>query len=305
MLEDIKGYSTWKNVENISKGWSSDIKYLVTTDDDKKLLLRVSDIKYHDEKKIEYETIKKFSTSGIAMNQPVDFGVCNNGQNVYMLLTWVEGADLEEVLPTLCLSEQYELGLKAGKILRSIHSIKYDEKDIPKETKKEKLLIKLDKYINSDIKIENDEKVVDYIKNNIDSIWSVNPTFCHCDFHPGNLIYMPNKEIGVIDFNRWEITDPYEEFYKLSSFGVESSIPYCVGQIDSYFDGNIPENFWKALKVYVAWAALYSIAWASKFGEKEMSKMIERATRMINDYDGLTLDIPKWFSSYHNDEKNL
>ena len=164
--------------------------------------------------------------------------------------------------------------------------------------------MKLDKYINSDVKIENDEAIVNYIKNNIDSIWSVSPTLCHCDFHPGNLIYMPNKEIGVIDFNRWEITDPYEEFYKLSSFGVEASIPYCVGQIESYFDGDIPIGFWKALKVYAAWAALYSIAWASKFGEEEISKMIGRATRMINDYDGLTLDIPKWFSSYTMNEKH-
>ena len=41
--------------------------------------------------------------------------------------------------------------------------------------------------------------------------------------------------IGVIDFNRWEVGDPYEEFYKLESFGIEESIPYCVGQIDEYF----------------------------------------------------------------------
>ena len=300
MLEDIKDYSTWKTVEKISKGWSTDTKYLVTTNDDKKLLLRVSDIELYEAKKAEYETIKKFSSSGIEMNQPVDFGICNNGKNVYVLLTWIEGNDLEEILPTLSLSEQYELGLKAGKILRKIHSIKYDEKDTPKETKKEVLLTKLEKYINSNVKIDNDETIIDYIKNNIDNIWLERPTFCHCDFHPGNLIYMPNKEIGVIDFNRWAITDPYEEFYKLSSFAIESSIPYCVGQIDSYFDGEIPENFWKALKLYASWAALYSIAWASKFGEDEIAKMMERATRMINDYENLTLDIPKWYSNYHN-----
>ena len=299
MLEDIKGYSSWKSVEKITKGWSDDTKYLVLSDDDKKLLLRVSDIELYDEKKEEYEVIKKFASSGIEMNQPVDFGVCNNGKNVYVLLTWLEGCDLEEALPTLSVSEQYELGLKAGKILRKIHSIKYSEEETPKNTKKDKLLMKLDKYINSDVKIDNDEIIINYIKDNIDDIWSVSPTFCHCDFHPGNLIYMPNKEIGVIDFNRWEITDPYEEFYKLSSFGVEASIPYCVGQVISYFDGDIPNDFWKALKVYSSWAALYSIAWASKFGEEDIAKMVERATRMIDDYDNLKLDIPKWFLNYY------
>lgn len=39
------------------------------------------------------------------------------------------------------------------------------------------------------------------------------------------------EAIGVIDFNRWEVGDPYEEFYKLESFARELSVPYCIGQI--------------------------------------------------------------------------
>nr|WP_298678198.1 hypothetical protein [uncultured Treponema sp.] len=50
-----------------------------------------------------------------------------------------------------------------------------------------------------------------------------------------------------------------EEFYKLESFGTEVSIPYCKGQIDSYFDNAVPQNFWEALAVYSAHAALFSI----------------------------------------------
>lgn len=45
---------------------------------------------------------------------------------------------------------------------------------------------------------------------------------------------MENGEIGVIDFNRWEICDQYEEFYKLESFARELSIPYCIGQMQAY-----------------------------------------------------------------------
>ena len=37
-----------------------------------------------------------------------------------------------------------------------------------------------------------------------------------------------------------EVGDPYEEFYKLESFGVEVSIPYCIGQIDAYFEDAVP-----------------------------------------------------------------
>lgn len=303
MFDDIRDYSNWKSIEKITKGWSSDNKFLIITNDNRKLLLRLSDIELFDEKKKEYEIMKKFVSSGIEMNQTVDFGICNNGKNVYILLTWIDGYDLSDALKKVSIEEQYELGIKAGKILKKIHSIEIDEKDIPINTKKEKILAKLDKYINSDLRIDNDQELIDYVKNNIDDIWTVKPTYCHADFHPGNLIYMPNKEIGVIDFNRWEITDPYEEFYKLTAFGVESSIPYSVAQINSYFDNNVPKEFWKALKVYTIWSALYSLAWASKFGEEEVKKMKERSYRMIGEYKGLTLDIPKWYSDYMSNRR--
>ena len=67
-------------------------------------------------------------------------------------------------------------------------------------------------------RVENDEDAISYVKNNIDLIWRKNPVYQHGDFHPGNLIYMPDGQIGVIDFNRWEVGDPYEEFYKLEIF---------------------------------------------------------------------------------------
>ena len=73
----------------------------------------------------------------------------------------------------------------------------------------------------------------------------------------------------MIDFNRWEVGDPYKEFYKLESFARELSIPYCIGQIQAYFDDNIPEDFWSILAVYVAHASLFSIKWAEKFGQAD------------------------------------
>ena len=302
MIEDIKNYSSWKNVEKISKGWSSDVKYLITAEDDQKLLLRVSDIEQYDAKKSEYEMIKKFASSGIEMNQPVDFGICNNGKSVYTLLTWIEGCDLEEALKKVPVSEQYELGVKAGKLLKKIHSIKVDEKDLPLRTKKEKFLTRLEIYENSKVRIENDENIINYIKDNIDYTCQEGPVYCHGDFHPGNLIYMPNKEIGVIDFNRWKVSDPYEEFYKLSQFGVDASIPYCVGQIDSYFEGNVPPKFWKIQTVYVAYCILTSIVWAEKFGEKDLENMKKRTLKVIEDYEDFTTDIPKWYSNYQKND---
>ena len=112
---------------------------------------------------------------------------------------------------------------------------------------------------------------------------------------------MPDGQIGVIDFNRWEVGDPYEEFYKLESFGIEASVPYSIGQIDAYFDDEIPNDFWGALAVYCAQAALFSIKWAEQFGQKDVDGMLERCKRAFENYDNFKSIIPRW---YDGDLKN-
>lgn len=296
MFEDIRGSSEWKCVEKINKGWSTDQKYKIITNSGEVLLLRISSIDNFEDKKKEYEIITKFSKLGFRMSMPIQFGVCNAGQNVYMLLSWVEGVDVEEMLPTLSLEAQYQLGYQAGEILRKIHSMDVDDSDIPSKTKVEKKLRQLSLYEASDVRIENDENIIRFVKENIDYIWKQKPTYLHGDFHPGNLIYTPDGSIGVIDFNRWGVGDPYEEFYKLQSFGREISNPYCIGQIDAYFDKRVPDEFWRALAVYVAHASLYSIKWAEKFGQEEIDGMRKRCLQALEDYDYFERIVPGWYN---------
>ncbi len=296
MFMQIELSKDWKNIAPISKGWSSDKKYLVETADGKLQLLRISDIEVYEAKKKEYEIITKYSQLGINMSMPIEFGICNEGKNVYMLLSWVEGRDLEEVLLELSEQEQYKLGRQAGTILRKIHSIPLDPADVPATTKREKKLMQLARYEESNVRISSDEIAVAYVKENINSIWQKTPVYMHGDFHPGNLIYMQDGSIGVIDFNRWEVGDPYEEFYKLESFGIEISVPYCIGQIDAYFNDNVPEDFWTANAVYVAQASLFSIKWAEKFGQDEIDGMVRRARASMKNFDNFNLSVPKWYS---------
>ena len=296
MFSDIEISEKWDTVEPVNKGWSSDRKYRILTRDGEKLLLRISDIAHFDEKKKEYEIIGKYAKLGFPMSMPVAFGACNEGKSVYMLLTWVEGSDLEEMLPKLSKEEQYRLGRQAGEILKKIHSVPLVPEDVPKQTKKEKKLTQLARYENSDLRISGDETALRYVKDNIDQIWRKAPVYTHGDFHPGNLIYMADGSIGVIDFNRWEVGDPYEEFYKLESFGTEISIPYCIGQIDAYFDDDVPEDFWKANAVYVAQASLFSIKWAEPFGQKDIDGMVRRAKAALEDFGGFRRIVPKWYS---------
>lgn len=293
---DIESSVDWESVEPVSKGWSKDQKYLIKTNAGESLLFRISDIEQFDAKKKEYEIITKYSKLGIGMSMPKEFGICNEGQNVYMLLSWIKGSDLEAALPELSEKEQYLLGREAGTILRKLHSIRVDSTDIPLHTKKEKKLLQLSRYEDSKVRISGDEIAIKYVKDNIDQIWKTPPVYMHGDFHPGNLIYMEDGSIGVIDFNRWEVGDPYEEFYKLESFGIEVSIPYCIGQIDAYFEDNVPQEFWTVNAVYVAHASLFSIKWAEKFGQEEVEGMVKRARTAFVDFDDFRLCVPKWYT---------
>lgn len=292
---DIDSSKEWKIIQKITKGWSADKKYKILTRQGETLLLRLADIDKYDEKKKEFDIITKYSEIGIPMSMPIDFGVCNQNKSVYMILTWVEGQDLESVLPGLSEKEQFALGRLAGDILKKIHSIHVEEEDIPTNTKADKKILQLLRYESSNVRVANDEIAVKYVKENIHKIWKEKPVYQHGDFHPGNLIYMENGEIGVIDFNRWEVGDPYEEFYKLESFARELSIPYCIGQIQAYFDNNIPEDFWSILAVYVAHASLFSIKWAEKFGQTDIDAMVERCMVAFEDYDYFRRDIPVWY----------
>jgi len=297
-FSDIPGFATWASVELLSKGWSTDKKYIVKTKAGETLLLRIAESDVFEQKKKEYEIICKYAALGFEMSKPLDFGLCDNGQHTYMLLTWVEGEDLEEALPKLTEEEQYELGCSAGRILRQIHSILVAQEDIPAQSKKMKKLTQLERYEQSSVRIAGDETAVQYVKDNIDKLWLEPPVYMHGDFHPGNLILTPNKTLGVIDFNRWEVGDPYEEFYKLESFGVEISVPYCVGQIDAYFNDEVPVQFWETLAVYVAHASLYSIKWAEKFGQEDIDGMVRRCLAAMEHYDGFAKVVPSWYLNY-------
>lgn len=305
MFFGIESSKDWASVEPVDKGWSSDRKYRVGTLSGETLLLRLSDIEKRDEKRREYRIIERYSRLGFEMSRPVEFGVCDEGRSVYMLLTWVEGRDLETALPGLTEQEQYRLGRRAGAILKLIHSVPLSPEDAPVRTKREKKLKQLSRYESSDLRIPGDETAIRYVRDNIGQIWTKPPVFLHGDFHPGNLIYMDGGGIGVIDFNRWEVGDPYEEFYKLQSFGAEISVPYCAGQIDAYFDGDVPPGFWRANAVYVAQASLYSIKWAEPFGQAEIDGMVKRARTAFEDFDGFRRVVPKWYTDFKTGNENI
>src|SRR5690606_35948909 len=122
-MQDIPQYKAWVKIEPETRGWSTDQKFHIVDDGGQHLLLRLAPIAQFAEKQQEFLWIKQVSATGIPMSQPIEFGVCNNGVNSYSLLSWVEGDDAGAWLTTRTPAERYRLGVKAGVILKKIHTI--------------------------------------------------------------------------------------------------------------------------------------------------------------------------------------
>ena len=163
LLTDIPQYIVWRRIEKINYGWSEDIKFYIEDLKGTKFLLRISEINKFEDKKKEFYIIQKYNQLPYTMSQAIDLGVCNNGKNVYMLLSWVEGQSMDHVIETLSEKEQYQLGMKAGKILKAIHCLPVEPSDLPKAKKTGKKLMQLQRYENSKYRVSNDERAVAYV----------------------------------------------------------------------------------------------------------------------------------------------
>ncbi len=122
-MKDIPIYDTFSKIEPITKGMSGDKKYYIETVDGNYLLLRIADSSEYVQKKTEYEAMKEMYSRNVPMPFPIDFGICDNGESVYTLLSWIEEVEVEAILPSLSPRELYQLGLESGEILRKIHTV--------------------------------------------------------------------------------------------------------------------------------------------------------------------------------------
>ncbi len=296
-ISDIHGFKDWRTILPIEKGWSSDKKYFVESIAGKKLLLRISEISDYDKKKDEFEILEKLVNKDMPIPRPIEFGVCNNGNSVYSLLTWMDGEDAESVIPSFNESEQYNLGVKAGQVLFVMHSFTAP-KGLPSWEQRilNKVKVKYAQYESCGIKVPHDDEILKFINDNLWCTKNVQRTFCHGDFHLGNMIIDKDREINIIDFNRWGYDDPYEEFNRLMVFTRRISIPFAKGQIHGYFDGEQPpEAFFRRMALYTAINALFSIVWSIPFGEEEIKGDLERSRMNYEDYNGFTTIIPNWW----------
>lgn len=287
--------------EQIHKGWSGDQKYCVTDEKGKPYLLRIAAIEQYERKKKEYANMRRVAALGIPMCQPIEFGVCQEG--VYAIHSWIDGAVAEEVLPTLPGEKQYAYGLEAGRILKQIHSLRApkEQEDWEKRFNR-KMDGKIQKYSECPIKYENGQAFIDYINTNRGLLKGRPQVYQHGDYHAGNMMIDRKGQLYIIDFDREDYGDPWEEFNRIV-WCAQASPRFASGMVDGYFGGNIPLEFWKLLALYISSNTLSSIYWAIPFGQSEVNTMLNQAKEILYWYDNMNQIIPLWYKRETMDQE--
>ena len=279
--------------EPVEKGWSADRKYRVRTAEGKTYFLRISPISQYENRKLQFSHMEQVMELGVRVCEPVEFGECAEG--CYTLLGWVNGRDAEAVLPELTGKERYRYGLEAGRMLKTIHRLGAPVEAAPWGVRfGRKLDSKLKAYGACPLKYEKGDRYLELLRRerhlaeNRPAVWH------HGDFHCGNLMFEEQTGLTVIDFDREDIGDPWYEFNRII-WDVRVGAEYASGVIDGYFDGQVPEEFWRCLRLYLCQNMISSLPWAVGFGEAEVRTAIENAERVLGWYDDLRNVVPDWY----------
>ncbi len=279
--------------EPINKGWSNDKKYCVADENGTRYLLRVSDMAEHDRKQMEFNMMKQVASFGVPMCQPIEFGTC--GEGVYSIQSWIDGVDAETVITALSDAEQYAYGLEAGRILKKIHSIPASNTVEDWEARfNRKMDYKIKKYGECSIKYENGQVFIDYITENRHLLCGRPQVYQHGDYHIGNMMIDKDGQLQIIDFNRNDYGDPWEEFNRIVWCAQAAPI-FASGMVDGYFDGEVPMDFWKLPALYISSNTLSSVYWAIPFGEDEVNTMLNQAKEVLCWYDNMKNPVPTWY----------
>ena len=286
-------YDTIVTRAPVNKGWSGDQKYFVTTQDGKKYLLRVTAPERAHRFRLCYLRMQEVEKLGVPMCLPVEFGECEEG--TYAIHSWIDGIDAESYIPTLSKEKQYAYGLDAGHILKKLHSLPAPLDAPPwAERFNAKIDRKIAMYEACPLKYEHGECFAAFLAENRHLLADRPQTYQHGDYHIGNMMIDRDGTLTIIDFDRDDFGDPWEEFNRIV-WCAQAAPAFASGMVDGYFDGDVPLEFWKLLALYISSNTLSSLPWAIPFGEKEIQTMRKQAAQVLQWYDGMKNVVPTWY----------
>lgn len=276
----------------IEKGWSCDKKYRVRIDGTD-YLLRIAPPQNYEKCRRQFENMQRVRSPGVPMCDAIEFGQCSEG--AYTLLRFIHGQDAESCIPTLPRDQQYAYGLEAGRILARIHTIPApaDAEDWERRFNR-KIDRKIAMYEACPLKYDGGEAFLAYLSRNRHLLKNRPQSYHHGDYHIGNMMIDNDGILTVIDFEKDDYGDPWEEFNRIV-WSAQAAPAFASGMVDGYFGGEIPREFWDLLALYFCSNALGSLPWAIPFGDKEIQVMLAQGKQILEWYDCMNTTLPSWY----------
>jgi len=277
----------------IPKGWSADKKYRVTDESGTEYLLRVSPHEKEARVRAAFGHMRRVEALGIPMCRALDLWVEEEG--VCMLQSFIRGDDLREVVNDYPEERQYAWGVTAGEYLRKIHTIPAPADREPWDIFfSKKMDRKIRNYQDCPLKFDGGEAFLRFIEENRYLIQGRPQCYQHGDYHLGNMMVDAAGMLYLIDFDRDDYGDPWEEFNRIV-WGAQEAPVWACGLVDGYFDGSVPEEFWRLLALYISSNTLSSLPWAVSFGEGEIHVMRRQAEQVLSWYENMKKIVPSWY----------
>jgi len=282
-------------VHRVEVGWSEDDKYRLATAAGV-TLLRVSPAEAYARKQAEFAQVARLHAASPAFPAAVEHGLSPDGAHCFVRYAWLEGTPALEMFPTLPEEARHELGCEAGRQLRLIHTLPQS--------------LTLDSHALIARKIEHraremQEQHLDfpgytamlaYLQANLDRLRGTPTCYRHGDYHLGNLLITDRAALRVIDFNRSDFGDPWEDFNRLFTFSRQTCPAFARGQLQGYFDGDPPEGFFAHALLYVLMDAAFGLLWARRYGDREIAVHHALVAQVMSDFDDLTSLYPRWWT---------
>lgn len=278
----------------LTKGWSTDQKYKVQLEEGRLGLLRIAERPAYEAKRLEFQLVENLFGQDLPVAEPIAFWM--DDLSVYTLYEWVEGQDMNEVASSLSDAVLYDLGCQSGKFLRTLHALPIDQSLRDWNSfYQAKIDSKLAAYQVASHSYPNGQAMIDFVQANRHLLEGRPIAYHHGDFHTGNFLQGQDGRLKILDFDRYDIGDPWEEFNRLI-FTADLSPAFARGQVDSYFDGAIPEEFWRLMALCVTVNSLGALSWAEQVDPDQVPLMQEQAATISEWYVDFTSLVPEWYT---------
>ncbi|MBS0745820.1 phosphotransferase [Streptococcus suis] len=277
----------------LTKGWSTDQKYKVQLEDGRLGLLRIAERPAYEAKQLEFQLVENLFGLGLPVAEPLSFWA--DDLSVYTLYEWMEGQDMNDLATSLSEQTLYELGCQSGKFLRTLHALPIDQSLRDWNSfYQAKIDNKLAAYQAASHSYPNGQAMIAFVQANRHLLEGRPIAYHHGDFHTGNFLRGQDGRLKILDFDRYDIGDPWEEFNRLI-FTADLSPAFARGQVDVYFDGAIPEEFWKLMALYVTVNNLGALSWAEQVDSEQIPLMKLQAQKISEWYEYFNHHLPKWY----------